>query len=421
MRILICDSEATRLENLAQNLPGYEIITATSGQECLNAGPVTAAFISENIQDIMWDNLVAALSGHGASVYVMGEMNLELLQAVIQAGGKGVVKPDPEEIARILKRLSPVQSQQKQQNNKRPLRGRLDRNTATTPQQPALLKTNGVNNNKPTIHVSNSRQDAIIHNNKLIVFYAYKGGVGKTLLSAATAIALANNPHTRQHVCIVDFDPYNGDIGKLFSIQPKCSILDWLSKDTEDLKDYLVDHPSGVKILPGPRSPLDGISIGKQEASRILSVLTRRFDAVIVDTTHMPRDSVIVAIENASKVFIIGTPNRITLQDNTNIAETFRNAQIDVSNFNLIVNMMPKKQPLRLSDYKPHLPWDISLIIPDDPAIERVINSGNIPVLDRRPKSFNQSIKQLANLIMPVYAEKKGFTLPKLFSKRAVN
>jgi len=415
LKILICDPDETRLNNLTQSLSEYDIVRASTGTDCLNTGPVTAAYISKDIADIMWDNLVAALAKQNAAVYVMGEPDLELLQAVIQAGGKGVVTPDPEEIAKTLNLFG--KQPETAQGQKRPLRGRLDRNSTQN-----LTSIKQQNTVKPAVNRKPKEKEVIIHNNKLVVCYAYKGGVGKTILSASLAIALANNPTTKLSVCLVDFDPFNGDIGKIFNIPPKCSILDWLAKDSEDMKDYLVDHQSGVKILPGPINPMDGICIGREEANRILSVLTRRFDIVVVDTTHAPRDSVIVAIENASKVFMIGTPNRVTLQDNRNIGETFRNAEIDISGFNLVINMMPKKAPLRLSDYRDVLPWEVSTVIPNDPAVDRVINSGSLPVMDKRCKAFNQSIYQIANNVLPVYnGEKKRFTLPKLFSKRAVN
>lgn len=421
MKVLICDPDETRLSNLAQALSEYDVITAASGKDCLNAGPVTVAFISRDIRDIMWDNLVSVLTQQGIPAYLTGETELELLQALLQAGGRGIIAPEAAELEKILKRFDNMvgsKNEEPQQLKKRPLRGRLDRSTVS-PVGPLPMQEV-----TPADQVSTTsrKSDNLFHNSKLVVFYAFKGGVGKSLLSASTAVALANSPVKKLSVCIVDFDPYNGDIAKIFNIQQNsCSILDWLSKDKEDLKDYLVDHPSGVKILPGPCNPLDGLAIGKDEAKRILSVLTRRFDVVIIDTSHIPRDSIIVAIENASHVFMLGTPNRITLKDDANIGQTLRKAQVDIRGFNLVINMMPKKAPLRLSDYKEHLPWDIKMIIPADPAVDRIINAGSLPVTDRRSRAFNQSVMQLANIIEPVNVEQRKFYLPRLFSRRAVN
>ncbi|WP_027365827.1 AAA family ATPase [Desulfotruncus alcoholivorax] len=424
MKVLICDPDETRLNNLAQALPEYDVITATSGKDCFSTGPVTVAFISSNIQDIMWDNLVAVLAQQGVLVYLTGPTELELLQALLEAGGKGIIAPEAAEMEKILKRLDnavvSINSKEPQQLKKRPLRGRLDRTAIRTARPAAVEELAPV---APVNQVSSisRKSDTLFHNSKLVVFYAFKGGVGKSLLSASTAVALANNRVKKLSVCIVDFDPYNGDIAKIFNIQQNsCSILDWLAKDGEDLKDYLVDHPSGVKILPGPCNPLDGLAIGIDEAKRILSVLTRRFDVVVVDTTHIPRDSVIVAMENASHVFMLGTPDRITLKDDANIGQTLRNAQVDISGFFLLINRMPKKAPLRLSDYVEHLPWDIKMIIPEDYAVSRIINAGNLPVLDRRTRLFNQSVAQLVNIIEPVHVEQRKFALPFL-RRRAVN
>ncbi|MBO8128941.1 MAG: AAA family ATPase [Peptococcaceae bacterium] len=414
MRVIICDADVDFLQRVAQNVKA-EVITVSSAVDCLQAEQADIAFIGE-VTDVMPENLITALAQQGTAVYLMSdETNLDLLMSVLNAGGKGICQKSEAEVARIVSIANGGQADR--HRHARPLRGRLDRGstvkTTPTPAQDLVSRPSA----RPSHHKDNK---VIIHNNKLVVCYAFKGGVGKTMVSASLAVALANNPQTKLSVVVVDFDPFNGDLAKVFNIQPRCSILDWLSKDTEDLKDYLVDHPSGVKILPGPRNPLDGIAIGRQEAARILSILTRRFDVVIVDTTHMPRESVTLALENASKVFIIANPSRVTLQDNGKMAETLAQAQIDISNFQLVLNMMPKKPPLRFSDYAEVLPWKNPSIIPHDPAVDRIINSGGLPVLDRRSKAFNQAVRQLANQIIPVFGTtKSGFRFPLFMRRRA--
>ncbi|MDQ3777904.1 MAG: AAA family ATPase, partial [Actinomycetota bacterium] len=91
-----------------------------------------------------------------------------------------------------------------------------------------------------------------------------KGGTGKTLTSCNLGVSLAQDGYK---VTIVDLDLQFGDVGLALGLAPERTIYD-LAKaggqiDAEKVNEFLVTHPSGVRVLMAPTRPdqAAGISV----------------------------------------------------------------------------------------------------------------------------------------------------------------
>jgi pilus assembly protein CpaE len=111
------------------------------------------------------------------------------------------------------------------------------------------------------------------------------GGCGATTVACNVAAALA----THAKSMLIDLDLVRGGVTNAFDVHPRYSIAD-VTDTAVELDDALVDNAlaihrgSKLSILGRPETPEDSQRVSKQGFSRLLSVVGRMFDYVLIDS-----------------------------------------------------------------------------------------------------------------------------------------
>ncbi len=138
----------------------------------------------------------------------------------------------------------------------------------------------------------------------LSVFGA-KGGVGKS--TVATNLGVALTGQLGQSVVLVDGDSSFGDVAAMLELQPERTVLD-LVRDVDTverskLTEYLTLHKdSGLWVLPAPSAPLAWRNVTPDSLRKVITVLARRFDVVLVDTAGVLNDLSLAVLEESNIV-----------------------------------------------------------------------------------------------------------------------
>lgn len=419
MRILLCGPDQGFIDNLT--LAGNaEYITCTNAGQTMTAEAINIAVIADSLPD--WETLARRLVGQGTVTYIItGNIaNINLWKLSAEIGCKDVWSFDSAatELAAITKEgLQPPD----QSSSQRPFRRQISRDPAqhllnNIMPQPAAQQgpsfTQQVHTQKPISYQSQqSKPTSIIAVRKeLICFFGTNGGVAKTTMAINVGIALAKQG---QSVVIVDFDVFSGDVSTRLKTKPTTTMVDWIKGNSDDLSQCLTEHPSGLKILPAPLNHEEGELIDPEVSSKILSVLTRRFDVVIVDTAPLLIAPTLVTMENATKVYILCPPDSATVAQTNRILKRLDMLNFERYKLKLLVTKMPKRNPLRVNDMQAALGLELAGIIPYDEAVQIETNLGNPPVLSRRAKNFSKSVFALCSSIVPKQqaAARGGFFL----------
>ena len=225
------------------------------------------------------------------------------------------------------------------------------------------------------------------------------GGCGSTTVACNVAAALAKDSKT----VLIDMDLIRGGVAGYFDVRPRYTLADVMDSadkvDKQLLDNALTLHPtSGLAILARPDLPEDSQRVTQAGVIRLIGVLGRVFDYVVVDSL-MSIDPVYSAVIASADVNILTMQLNVPSAKN---AERFvgvlRRMGVEASKIRIVVNRYVKKG----SDIEPEeveraLGLKISWMIPNDfkNAIS-AINFGE-PVVLRSPRAeISTSLTELA-------------------------
>ena len=158
---------------------------------------------------------------------------------------------------------------------------------------------------------------------RLITVFAPKGGVGTTTIAFNLAVTLGQ---AGTKTVLVDGSLQFGDLRTLLQVPLDApSILDLpTDRITEaDLADVLWRDPSGIDILLAPRRVHEAEMVTTRDLDKILSMLRRVYQAVIVDTASYLSDVTLSFLDQADLVLEIVTYDSTTIQNTIAMAGTF--------------------------------------------------------------------------------------------------
>ncbi len=236
----------------------------------------------------------------------------------------------------------------------------------------------------------------------VITVFGAKGGIGKTTISSNLAVALSQEAH--QTVALVDMDTRFGDVAITMDIPVERSIAD-LARNLENvdrntLRDYLVQHESGVRILPAPTRPSDWRNLTAQHIRDVVDVLAQTHDFVILDTPGTFNEIVAAAIEVGTMILLITTLDMASIKDTVlaleMLHERFGN---DEERIKVVLNRAGMDTGVREKDVERTLDSDLWWRIPQDNEVVKAAQLGRPIVMSRPNSRVSTEIREMARAL----------------------
>ena len=127
---------------------------------------------------------------------------------------------------------------------------------------------------------------------RLILVGKSRGGVGATSVAVNLALELQNARRlfgvSRAHrVALVDFDVQFGNVGSFLDLDDRGGMLALLrlrdEPDAQAVRNAMLTHPSGLRVLVAPRSPIPLEALDSARVEAILAVLMAEYDYIVAD------------------------------------------------------------------------------------------------------------------------------------------
>jgi pilus assembly protein CpaE len=228
------------------------------------------------------------------------------------------------------------------------------------------------------------------------------GGCGSTTVACNVAAALAPMGKT----ALIDMDLIRGGVASYFDIRCRYTIADIMDA-AEKLDKQLLDNAltvhkkSNVAILSRPELPEDAQRVNQSGMVRLLNMLSRIFDYVVIDSLMSISPLYSAMVQGADTNLLVMQLNVPSAKNAERFVGALRRMGVESSKICTVVNRYVKKgNDIEPAEVERSLGIKVSWLIPNDfkTAIAS-INFGE-PVVLRAPRSeISVSLVQLAGLL----------------------
>ena len=248
-----------------------------------------------------------------------------------------------------------------------------------------------------------SQQNGLGKRARVLHFIPTIGGCGSTTVACNVAAALAK---TGSKTVLIDMDLVRGGVAGYFDLRPRFTIADVMESgdklDKTLLDNALAVHQgSGLSVLARPALPEDTVRVKPAGFSRLLSVLSRVFDYVVLDSVMSIEPLYAVAVQAADVNAIVMQLNVPSAKNAERFVGALRRTAIDPHKIKIVANRYIKKgQDVEPAEVERTLGLKIAHFIPND--FKTAINAINLgePFVLRAPRTeISQTLVSLAALL----------------------
>ncbi len=234
-------------------------------------------------------------------------------------------------------------------------------------------------------------------NGQVFMVFSPKGGVGKTTMAVNLSVALAK---TGADVCVVDLDLAFGDVAITMQLIPEHTITEAAASE-EDLdfsllQKLLTRHENGLTILAAPTHPEGRDLVTASLARRVVQILRRQFDFVVIDTPPGFDDQVLGAFDETDECIIVATLDVPTIKNTKVAIETLDLLNLVPGNRHLVLNRADEEVGLSQANVEDILGIKVDIALASSPAVASATNHGQPIVMSKPDHPVSKTITALA-------------------------
>lgn len=210
-----------------------------------------------------------------------------------------------------------------------------------------------------------------IKNAKIVTFFSSKGGVGKSVLAVNSAITLSKNKSKK--TLLIDMDLQFGDISMLVNQYMNKTILDVIDDNAlgtyEGIKPYLFEYNGSLDILFAPKNPEAAECIGKDSIEKMMKILQKYYDVILIDTGINFNDGTLYLLDLAQIILFVSTMEIVSLKNTKLGFGVMKSLGYDNNKVRLIVNRFTTDHGISKNDVEEAFKNNMFAMIPEDGSI----------------------------------------------------
>jgi len=244
----------------------------------------------------------------------------------------------------------------------------------------------------------------------VIAVFGAKGGVGKTTVAVNLAAALVRE--TGQSIVLVDGDNGFGDVCGMLDMEAERSVVDLardLSKVTRDtLPKYVMQHSSGLNVLAAPSQAMDWRSIKPDDFRKIIELLSKSHDIVVIDTVGILNDLTLATLQAASLVLWVVTTEFASVRDSLRALEALRSTSYPEDRVRIITNDLATRDGVRTTTIEEVLGHEVFWQVPFDQKVRNDSQIGEPAVLKHPSSAGARNLTDLARTVVGIKPARQG-------------
>lgn len=236
---------------------------------------------------------------------------------------------------------------------------------------------------------------------QLIAVLGSKGGVGKTVAASNLGAALATRG---KRTVLIDLDLQFGDVALALGLAPETTLFDLAvsggSLDSDKLDDFMLRHPSGLRVLAAPARPDQAVSVTAQMLSTVYSLLRQEYDFVVVDTPPAFTSEVIATVDVATWICMVAMFDALSLKNTRLGLDTLELMGHPAEQVRVVLNRAGTNVGISDTDAVQILGRTPDVLVPSDREIPISINDGVPITLSGSRSQAALAINSLADMFV---------------------
>ena len=234
---------------------------------------------------------------------------------------------------------------------------------------------------------------------KLIALFSLRGGIGKTTLAVNLALLLQRVSPTT----LIDLTANGGHCATMLGVRPHGN---WsalrgqatTAMTTQQLAELMTPHASGLNLLAAPTVPQrDEERLSAEESAAMLTAAVARTPLVVVDLPARLDPSTLAALEQASRILLIGGLYRPDLE--TTI-QTLPLLAAWKEKLSLVLNSPAPAPPLKKEQVERVVRHPVALMLPYHTSAATALLHSR-PLVEAEPQSpLAKAMRYLARLAL---------------------
>ena len=236
---------------------------------------------------------------------------------------------------------------------------------------------------------------------QIVAVFGPKGGIGRTTIAVNLAVAAASE--LAQRTALVDGSFQFGDVGVLLNLNPKNKSIADLAPDLEagleleTIDPFLTVHSSGAKVLLAPPSPEMAELVTPIGVRKVLQMLRRTNDLIIVDCSSSMSDTTLAILDEADVILTMLTLEITSIKNMRLFLEVTDQLGYESSSIKLLLNRADSTLGIRVTDVEQSIGRKVDhTIVSDGRSVVYALNRGIPFFISNREAQVSQDILRLA-------------------------
>lgn len=223
---------------------------------------------------------------------------------------------------------------------------------------------------------------------KIVSFYSFKGGVGKSVMALNISVLLATK--LKKKVLLMDLDLHFGDISLMTNKHMEKTILDLVDEGIDEyeiIKSYFYNYCGDLDILFAPLSPEGAEYISKDSIKQILEQVSEQYDYIIVDTGVNFEEHTLFALDQSDTIFFVSSMEMTSIKNSKLGLSVMKSLNYDEDKVKIIINQGSEKFGVSRKDIEKVFEQPAhAFLVEETKPIRMSVNRGQALALESKGK-----------------------------------
>ena len=234
----------------------------------------------------------------------------------------------------------------------------------------------------------------------VLTFFGLRGGVGKTTLAANLALALRRI--SRQEVCLVDLSLSGSQTAFHLQLKPQSTWANLLTLEELDwptLKEHLMIHSSGLRLLAAPALPQAPAVLSADFTQRLVTLLRKHMIFTVLDLPPLFHPALTAMLDMSDVGLHVITPDVISVRTAVQTNRALDKANVHIKQKSFILNHVSPAAQLSQATVERAVNGRIPFHVGYDPNQEQALPQGKPLALSAVDSPLPTVVKRMAAVI----------------------